>query len=833
MIALFHFLRLALHNLLRGGQRILVAWLCITFGIMALVAMSMLAKSIESVVVMEPAQQIGGDLSIGRQAEDAISAQAADQLAALQGSGAISRYTLIAFNNSSLVFHTPGSGEVHFIANGMGIEPEKYPLAGRLLIGEPAGARLTALLGEVGDVVITRDLAEEYRLQVGDALVLADLRSGSPLPAVLRAIAYDTPNHQGGKMYYSIATAERLAGGKGAVNTAILSAPQPEALSAQLESSGWSVDWSVDRRSDQTSNAWMLGLRGAGILGLLIGGTGIANTMQVLLRRRQKEIAIWKTLGYQESDLRLIFALEVGLLGLAGSLPGAGLGVLLSSGMLELFRQTSTLLYQWTFSPTPLLLGILVGGLSTVLFAAWAIVVSCQASPVALLREETPAVRALTGWRASLLGLLLAVLFTALTGLIMDSLLAGLIVFACIALGLGLLGGAFSLALSLGMRILPLRHIPLAGLALNGLRRRRPALVFAMIALFCGSLAMSAGMLVNLRVQSAEAPQDAEAPQAREARSYQLEILADADQEQAARQAIQARSPARMAAGYRVALESLSLAGETKPLPATDPVLVGRADPQDYVLYGAAWGSQPDSVYVPRSSGLKPGERVEVRLRGGASRTFRVAGSYEVNYQALAIYPPQGLLIAAEGFTRAAQADSLAYFLEVSPGQTKQAASELVTALPHATVIDLEAYAGRFMLAYQRLYALPLLVAGLAVLAGLLLVANSVSLALLDRRHEIGVLKTLGYARRQILALFGVEYGMVGLLAALAALLAAAGLVALVSLASQSGLAVLALTLPTLFFVTLCVSGMTLLTVLGVAWNPTCVPPLAVLNEGN
>ena len=70
MIALFHFIRLALHNLRRGGQRILVALLCIAFGVMALVAMSMLAKSIESAVVLTPAQRLGGDLSIGRQAED-------------------------------------------------------------------------------------------------------------------------------------------------------------------------------------------------------------------------------------------------------------------------------------------------------------------------------------------------------------------------------------------------------------------------------------------------------------------------------------------------------------------------------------------------------------------------------------------------------------------------------------------------------------------------------------------------------------------------------------------------------------------------------------------
>ena len=51
---------------------------------------------------------------------------------------------------------------------------------------------------------------------------------------------------------------------------------------------------------------------------------------------------------------------------------------------------------------------------------------------------------------------------------------------------------------------------------------------------------------------------------------------------------------------------------------------------------------------------------------------------------------------------------------------------------------------------------------GLALLAGVLLVANSVSLAMLDRRYEIGVLKAIGYSRRPDAVTLGLEYGMDG-----------------------------------------------------------------------
>jgi predicted lysophospholipase L1 biosynthesis ABC-type transport system permease subunit len=37
----------------------------------------------------------------------------------------------------------------------------------------------------------------------------------------------------------------------------------------------------------------------AGVLGLLVGGLGISNTLQVILARRKLEIAVLKTLGYR------------------------------------------------------------------------------------------------------------------------------------------------------------------------------------------------------------------------------------------------------------------------------------------------------------------------------------------------------------------------------------------------------------------------------------------------------------------------------------------------------------------------------------------------------
>src|SRR5205085_2576224 len=64
-----------------------------------------------------------------------------------------------------------------------------------------------------------------------------------------------------------------------------------------------------------------------GLLALFIGGVGIINTMQVLLSRRQIEIAMLKTTGYRQRDLYALFGLEAALLGIIGGVIGTGAGI--------------------------------------------------------------------------------------------------------------------------------------------------------------------------------------------------------------------------------------------------------------------------------------------------------------------------------------------------------------------------------------------------------------------------------------------------------------------------------------------------------------------------
>ncbi len=63
--------------------------------------------------------------------------------------------------------------------------------------------------------------------------------------------------------------------------------------------------------------------------------------------------------------------------------------------------------------------------------------------------------------------------------------------------------------------------------------------------------------------------------------------------------------------------------------------------------------------------------------------------------------------------------------------------------------------------------AFPILVAGLALFTGGVVIANSVALATLERRREIGIMKAVGLQRERVLGMLLLEYGLMGLIGGL------------------------------------------------------------------
>jgi putative ABC transport system permease protein len=68
-------------------------------------------------------------------------------------------------------------------------------------------------------------------------------------------------------------------------------------------------------------------LVGIGLISILVGGIGIANTMYTSVLERKKEIGIMKSIGARNSDILIIFIIEAGILGLLGGTIGLVLGI--------------------------------------------------------------------------------------------------------------------------------------------------------------------------------------------------------------------------------------------------------------------------------------------------------------------------------------------------------------------------------------------------------------------------------------------------------------------------------------------------------------------------
>jgi putative ABC transport system permease protein len=620
-------------------------------------------------------------------------------------------------------------------------------------------------------------------------------------------------------------TATLLADGGPAGNTILANAPDPGALSARLEPSGWfAYPAAVSAQNNSSAqDLFETLLKGAGVLGMLVGGIGIANTMQVLLHRRQREVAIWKALGYQDVELQALFAMEAFLLGSIGSLLGLLLGLGISMGLVDLFTRTSNLLISWTFSPYPLVLSGIVGILTTIIFAIWAIAGAAQVQPLALLRNEPVRGQGLPKAKKLGLAIVLAVPFTAITSLVMGSLLKGVGVLLFALLGLAILGGGLGGLVWLAARLLPLRRLPLARMAQTNLRRRGLSLVFAMIALFCGVVSIALGVVVTENANSTL--QD----HMLDVHGYNLHVVAPFDEQAAVRQAVSTQPLQAVAYSYQTQLLDILVEGGES---SHTPVLLGYSElPENYQVNGATWGSQAQGVYTYIHAQIPAGSQVEVVFRDGSQHMLEVVGVYDYIWGMSYRQPVLGLLAPAGLSFELAEPDSVTYYLQTSAGEAKKVSAALGKALPRATVVNIESYLARYVQVYRNLFVLAIAMAGLALLAGALLVANSVSLAMLDRRYEIGILKAVGYSQFHILASLAVEYSLAALIATAAGLAAVKILIILLTILNDLADDLLVLSAPACGLVLLVGLGLVLATVLWVTWGPTRVSPAVLLTE--
>src|SRR5687768_10266176 len=104
----------AKESLKHGGQRIVIALLCIMFGVMSLTAMNSLARTIKALVLADPHLIIGGDANITKFDTDFLSSDDLVEVEAAYQSGEIERYSPMS-SSYTLLMRVEDSSHAYFI----------------------------------------------------------------------------------------------------------------------------------------------------------------------------------------------------------------------------------------------------------------------------------------------------------------------------------------------------------------------------------------------------------------------------------------------------------------------------------------------------------------------------------------------------------------------------------------------------------------------------------------------------------------------------------------------------------------------------------------------
>jgi predicted lysophospholipase L1 biosynthesis ABC-type transport system permease subunit len=801
--------RYATRALRREGLRTVLAVLCVAIGVMAIVALQLVGNMVDFSLTGNVRSLNGGDLDISGVI---LRANQLSYFQQLQADGTLASYTAVSSNQGSAQSPHPVSR-----FNVLLVDPAHYPLAGAPTFDAPHGGRLSAIL-DATTVVLTHSLAQQMDAHVGDRFTVT-LADGHAATITVGGIVTNAGQFQQPLLLMSYsalatfaeATSHPLVYSEVYADVPGHAAARIAAVANQVQ--GQFPDASVLtaedllRNNQQEVTSILSFLRAIGLITLLLAGTGIVNTMRVLLRRRTTEIALLKASGYRHTDLYALFGLEAGLLGLLGGLVGAAAGIGASFVLKGAVENALALALPLTIDPTIVAAGVLVGVVTALIFGLLPIVQASQVRPLVVLRELTEGSRTATWAVTVALALLVAGLFYALALAILQDAVLALELVAGAAVALGLLGLLFAL---LGGVI---GRIPVPGnfrgkgtirLALRHLARQRSGTVMAQVALAVGVFAVGAILVLGQRVQAQYSSggndvnaiiwtQNLAPVQQRLQRSSAVTRLDVYRGTGFAPLAIDGRDISAAVAGHqydRVGLTPLDgilgfdLAHHHVPAAPDYTLVAGR------MLAASDAGSQnvvADAGLRAAPLNLALGDRFTVQyldkrtfLGGGGPSgptvTFTIVGFYQNNTGVPSL---QETLLADYAAVDAVGGSNATYLLgiHVDPQQADALLTQLQAALPGQVFVHsyVDAFAG--IEAYLR--NLVLMLEALvfpALLAAAINIANVVALAMLDRRREVGILKAVGHSSRGVLAGVILEQGVAAFTASVVAVVGAVGL---------------------------------------------------------
>lgn len=934
----------ATRSLVRGGQRTLLAIFCVAVGVMAIIALQLVGLSVNAALIGNIVQANGGDIRLSAGVAP-LRQRDLTFLDQLKQQGEVTDYAT-SFNPGGSITLPDGSQAVFsFFADSA-----NFPLVGQAHFLLPGSNLTVQSVLKGNNVIMSSSVFTQLGAHIGSTYQVKTL-DGRLVPVTVAAEIQEDGVFRGPQVLIAQSTLATVPGPNGkllpaAYDTVYLTVPAERLNSVRAQLSQHFLGARITTANDLLKQRQAqvdqirLFLRIVGLLALFIGGIGIINTVQVLLRRRQVEIAMLKTAGYRRRDLYVLFGLEAALLGLIGGLLGTGLGLGASYLVRLVVERAFVIQLPILLDPLTIASGLLIGVTTALIFGLLPIVQASGIRPLSVLREleeRRPGARLANTLLLALLSVLFIFLAATVLGDLVTAIIAvygGALLVSALAAGFGLLVLAISrlpvyehfrprlllwLLFALGIAVLAAllcalllfageRAAQLAGhlgysslgtyllvvlgslgivllggalvyllaalvntlvvilphawktavmLAYRNLGRQRLRTTTTLTALFVGVFAIGLILILgqgikdtidstlstlfthNVFIISSPAQQSKVDGQLALARGIDTgktqvnpvvpqlyPILIDGRDVNAILRTLNAKDKLsrRDILEDLGSLEGFVLAGGKASLPAI--TLKGGRNLQASdagtmnVLVSAELQGSPVNLRV--------GDTLELQSSdGGVTRILKVVGFYDSSQ--VSGDPPFASILADNGVALQLGGSSTLdiYSLKVDPVQVPALRKRLSQAVPSAllfSAVDIDTLVNQIL---GNLVIMLTTIASLAMIAGLIVIANAVALAMLERRREIGILKSVGHTSRSILAIVLIENGLVGLLGALVAMLLVAGAItALSTFVFNTSLAIG----PALVgLIILATTLLTMLVAMGVAWRAVRVRPLDVL----
>lgn len=801
---------------------------CIAIGVGALTGVSLFGAEVEKTVNKEARSLLGGDLEI--RLSRTISPQGQGILDSLSPRGISLTHVseLIAMAAKS---DSSASGQPTQIVELKAVEPE-YPLYGTIRL-EPQ-SNLSELLDQKAGrcqgrhtfgVVVQESLLIKMGLRIGECLKIGQGLFG--ITGVVRTEPDRMANafSLGPRLLMSregLHAAELVKVGSRIRERYLLKIPPNlpadpllYELRGRLESDAARVSGYRDAQPqlkqflDQLTR--YLGL--IGLTALFIGGLGVATSVHAFVREKLTTIAILKTIGADSPTIIRTYALQAMMLGLAGSLIGLVVGVLLQQALPWMIAalMASDLLDQLGFtegglsiSLIPLVKGLALGLLSTLLFTLWPLLTIREVKPARIFRREIVPMAPPTSqnpqpwwktWRkidqgkgiTSIgIGLGLALLSVWQAG----SWRVGALFIAAFAGAVALLGLA-ARALLRALTRWPRPDLLIFRQALGNVLRPGSQAVSITIAIGIGVMVVTTVSLVerSLLAQVGEnRPNDAPTFFFIDIQPDQTEefirLLHQRTNDPAPRLTPLVRSRLASIKGQPIKLEALSEAEEQKEKSEAkkeqrkkwyltrEYVLTFLQEiPKDNQVVAGEWWKPGQTFTTPLISieeeaatqlGLNIGDTIEVDIQGvfvmGEIGSIRKVewGNFSTNFYM--IFSPGSLDGAPHTYVAT---------VRVSPSEEVVVQQAVVKAFPNVTAINMGDMLESFARVLDRLSLAIRAVALFCVLSGCFVMAAALAATRYRRLYESVILKAMGATRMVIAQSFAVEYALLGALGGL------------------------------------------------------------------